>query len=513
MPSDIILRPIPGGGDCIQELDSARDLAALKGGRIVLTIGNYPISRPWVLAQLNSTGSDYNLIGFNVVGEAYAFCTQPGYTVNILPQYTDAPAIVMQGNKGTLIENLNIVGLHKWPLSLNQIQVDTLSFNEWNDHICADNRTASYTGIVIDPFSDPVYFNNQGAPVYSRLSQYYIPGMSRNGSTGIRVTGCSISQFVVGILITGGWQYNGELISIDHNSIDNCKVACAWSQAQSKDNVIDFLKVWGNTHTVFDGVNYGLTHNDASTCPYISHVNVAQFCHQLVNIYSSNFSTSMRDVFAEGVFKVGRVNGFAGTLMDNMQITFPNWWGNLPSPDFYYAGYNTTWILPTLKIYNNLPTRIVLDFPTNTFEGGSMNAPPIIWNTYTDPKNGQFARFRNVGMGYYMGGGSSVLDSNGYDVGGRHYLGGTHRIHINRANFIGWFLASHGTAKVLSIDDLLVCNSKRYEDQNNSLVGSNYTLGYVTAVVGDTVKLRNMGVGIHEGEWQAPVYYIIKTPI
>lgn len=511
-PSDIVLTPISHGGDCIQEMDSARDLAALRGGRIIFTLGNYPISRPWVLAQVNAIGTDFNQIGFNVIGEGYAFSTQPGYTANILPQYTDAPAIIMQANKGTRIENLNIVGKYRFPLGLNQVQVDTLRFDEWKD-ICSDNRTAAYVGVVIDPFSDPVYFANGGYSKYEHLSQYYIPGMSRSGSTGVTIDGCSISQFVVGMLVSGAWQYNGELIKLTNSSLDNCKVAYACSQAQSKDNVVEFVKVWGNTHTVFDGMNYGMSHTDASTSPYISHINVAQFCHQFINLYSKNFSTSIRDVFMEGTFKIGIVNGLKGTLMDNVQATFPNWGGSVPSPDFYYAGYNTTWIVPTLNIYNNLPTRIVLDFPTNTFEGGSLNAPPIIWNTYTDPKNGQFARFRNVGMGYYKSGGASVLDSNGYDVGGRHYLGGSPIMHINRANFTGWFLALHNTAKVLSVNDLLVCNSKRYEDQYSTIIGSNYTLGYVTTIIGDTVKLMNMGVGIHEGEQQTPVYYTIKTPI
>lgn len=505
MPSDIILKPVPNNGDCIQEMDSARDLAALKGGRIVFTIGNYPISRPWILAQINSTGSDYNLIGFNVVGETYAFSTQPGYTVNILPQYTDAPAIIMQGNKGTLIENLNILGKYTFPLGLNQVQVDTLTFAQWRDE-CADNRTAAYVGISIDPFSDTMYM--YGYPKYQRLLPYYISGMSRSGSTGIKITGCSASQFVVGILSSGAWQYNGELIDINHCSLNNCKVAYACSQAQAKCNKLEFIEVWGNCHTAVDGVNYGMGHTDASTCPYISKFNIAQACHQFVNIYSKNFSTSIRDVFMESTFKIGIVNGLEGTLMDNVQATFPNWGGGVPSPDFYYAGYNTTWILPTLKIYNNLPTRIVLDYPTNIFIGGALNAPPVIWNTYANPANGQFAKFSNVGMGYYKG--PPVLNSNAYDV--RHYLGGYDTLHINRSNFTGWFI-SHGTNKVLHVNDLLVHNSRRFEDQNSTIVGSNYPIGFVCGLPGDTVKLMNMGVGIHEGDIVVPVYYTIKTPL
>ena len=81
------------------------------------------------------------------------------------------------------------------------------------------------------------------------------------------ISGCNIHNYEVGILLSPSNQQNGELIYVNDNEIDNCKVAYATTQAQAKGNKVTDLKVWGGVHTIFDGTNYGFYHGDGSCFP------------------------------------------------------------------------------------------------------------------------------------------------------------------------------------------------------------------------------------------------------
>lgn len=477
------------------------------GWRLKLAVGDYYISQPWMLCWLQ--GNEYVTVTYDIQGACYAMNAQPGYTSNIKPMFKDAPAIVMQLNKGTRIQDLTVEGLYTFPTGLNQIQVDTLRFDEWTDGQCADNRTAPYVGIVIDPFSDPAYFGSVW-PRYSRLASYYVPGMSRSGSTAVTITGCAITKFVVGILVTGGWQYNGELINVAHNRIQNVKVCYAYSQAQSKANILEDLMSWGSQHTIVDGVNYGFTHNDASTAPFIDKMNLAGWTHQILNVYASTFPLSVKRVYAEGVFRVGIVRGLAGAHFDDMQIDFPNADPGLPSPDFYYAGYATTWTGGMLRQYNTRATRIVMDFPTNTFNGVMFNMPPIAWNGSAGGATPNMNSFVNCPMYYWKLTASQVLNSsntNVYDL--RTGVSGIDTLHVDKNTFNGW-LDCNTVPTGLVVNDLLV-TPKQCGDQYTTITTPNYTVGYVTSVVGKRIYLYGIGVGFHDGDIVvSPIHYGLK---
>lgn len=495
------------GGDSWPVLQAASDFCnTTLGYKIKLSQGNYYTSRPWMLCFL--IGNNYSTVTYDIQGCTYAMNSQPGYTSNIIPQFTDAPAIIMQLNKGTRIQDITLQGLYRFPNTLNQTQVDTLRFDQWTDGICADNRTAPYAGIVIDPFSDPAYFGTV-YPKYTRLLSYYAPGMSLGGSTAITVTGCGITNFVLGVLVTGGWQQNGELINFAHNKIQDVKVCYAYSQAQSKANILEDLMVWGSEHTIVDGVNYGFNHGDASTAPFVDKMNVAGWCHQLFNVYTLSFPFSAKRIYAEGLFKIGIVQGRAGTHFDDFQIDFAGEDPGLPSPDFWYAGYATTWTNCMLRQYNTRPTRLVLDNPANTFEGGCMNAPPIIWSGSAGGSNPWLPSFKNVAMFYWSGSASRTLNSDPtyvYDI--RQGIQGWDTVHVDRKTFNG-YLACPNTVTGIAVNELIGC-SKQFEDQYKAITGANYPVGYVTSVVGNKIYLSNIGVGFHDGDIIPALHYTIR---
>jgi len=479
----------PARGDSYPGLQQAIDFCiGHPGYRMHLEAGDYYISHPLIVARI--LGKDYGQVSIDIEGAAYAKNSQPAYTSNIITTFTNGFALGLQLNKGSVIRNIHFQGKFTFPNTLSQVQVDTLSFSQWKDGICRDTRTSPYAAIVIDPFGDRATFDRPAYTMYPGLEKYYLPGMDRSGSTAINISGCSIYDFVVGILVTAAFQYNAELINVTDSRIDNCKVCYAYSQAQSKANTLFDLMVWGGVHTILDGLNYGFGHNDGSTAPFVDVMNVAGSVHQLFNIFASTFPFSAKRVYAESLFKIGIVRGLAGTHFDDFQIDFANADAGYPSPDCYYAGYNTTWTSCMLRLYNGTSERIVLDYPTNTFTGGCMNAPPVCWNT-----SEQMPLFTNVGMFYYKVRGG-VLNSNTYDT--RTYLEMDGRLHVNRKDFSGWFMCKNSNQ--VSAGDILVANNKNYEDQLSVVGGCNYPVGFVTAINKDTVFLQNVGVGFHEGD-------------
>jgi len=56
---------------------------------------------------------------------------------------------------------------------------------------------------------------------------------------------------------------------------------------------------------------------------------------------------------------------------------------------------------------------------------------------------------------------------------------------------------------------VLVC-TKQFEDDYNMITGSNYPIGFVTAIEGRKISLSNIGWGFHEGDLITPVHYQIK---
>lgn len=478
----LLFNPLSAGGDSYPMLQAAVDFCIVNPGyRIHLNAGDFHISHPLIVAKVY--GADYGTVAIDLEGSVNAKNTNQAYTTNIFADFTDGFCIGLQLNKGTQIRNIHFGGRFAFPNTLGAVQVDTLRAEQWTDGICRDNRTSPYAAIVIDPFGDPATFTGS-YQMYPGLESYYLPGMSRNGSTAINISGCSIYDFVVGVLVTGGFQYNGELINLSDSRIDNCKVCYAYSQAQSKANTVTDLMVWGGVRTIFDGLNYGFGHNDASTAPFIDVMNIAGNVYQLFDVFASTFPLSAKMVYAESMFKIGTVRGLAGAHFDDFQIDFPHAGGGVPSPDFIYQGTNTLWTACMLRLYNGQPSRLILDCPDNTFIGGSMNAPPVVWNT-----SNQLATFQNVGMQYT---GAPSLNTNNYD-----WQGAIDKtvIHVNRADFTGWYIAS----QIVSPGDLLV-TGRPFEPPVQMITGSNYPVGVVNSISGDTVRLQNIGVGIHDGE-------------
>jgi len=509
----------------------------------------YHISRPLLIARF--TGQGYRQASITLEGPVNAKDLSTGGAV-IAPRFANSFAIGVQLGKGVQIRDLIIRGMFHFPDRLNAIQIDTLAFNEWTDGNARLGPVSPYAGIAIDPFSDPAAYASE-KDMYPGLRQYYVPGLSRSGSTAVQITGCSITDFVVGVMITPSNQQNGELIDVLDCDISNNKVAYAMGQAQSKECHVDRLKVWGATHTVFDNVTFGIRHGDGGGVPMVDGVNIAGNVKQLTNIAAQSFSGVFRNVYAEGLFRLGYAGGNASLSFEDCQIDFATQGPGIPYPDFYLAGSGTSFHGCILRTYmGDKGYRLVLAGNSDTYEGGTMNEPPVTANL-NDCGLCPTPLFRNVIM-YYAGG---VLGSSNYGVtinthahGPLNALGidpvyygntylftdpwqgmdlltkytynsgyertvaltGTAVLHVDKRDWTGWFrLTNPADSALLQTGDIVLTTGLPYQDQFSGMLATTYPVGFIRRIGHDTVWLRNLAYGMREG-MRLPLwsdYYVI----
>jgi len=513
--------------------------------------GLYRIDHPLLVVRFN--GKTYRQTSITLEGPAGSKDLAIG-SASIVPSFDNSFALGVQLGKGVLIKDLIFRGKFILPNKLNVIQVDTLAFSEWNDGSARNNFLSPYAGVVIDPFSDSTAYPSS-SDLYPGLHGYYPAGMNRSGSTDVRVEECSISNFIVGVMITPSNQQNGDLINVIDCDISNNKVGYAMGQAQSKECHVDRLKCWGNTHTLFDNITYGIRHGDGAAVPMVDGVNIAGYIKQLCAINAASFNGVFRNVYAEGLFKVGFVGGLATVSFEDCQLNFtPNNPG-LPYPDFTLLGNAASFHSCMLRYYTGAKgMRLVLSGTDDRFDNGIMNEPPV---TAAMGNCGDCVapHFNNVVM-YYSGGilGSgnrSIITTSGklfYQANGNgpdpvYYgnsylfrdpysldllykftydntyertveLSGTPALHVDKSKWTAWFKLNNSTeASLLRPGDFILTPGMHCQDQFTKLIVNAYPVGYIESIDHDIVHLRNLAYGIQEGMKLSLVmdYYVYQN--
>lgn len=449
----------PSGGDDQPQIQAAVNAHL----HVKLTAGTFWLYRPVIVA--NVQGSDYGQSWCWISGAVNAQNAPSTFETTVVCDFDNGPGFTIQQGKGCVIENLSMIGMYQPPQS--QMDVDTLRRTQWRR--TRDVATSPYAAIVIDPFSDPAALGNDTTKMYPGLVPYYLPGMSRSGSTAIQVTGCNIGGFSVGILITAVNQQNGESILIDRDQIGDCMSAIASTQAQAKMNVIRNCMFWGVVHTIVDGVHYGIPHTDGATIPDMEDCNVAGMNYQLAESYS-NFLTRFSGVYTESLFKIGstsfQTSAGAPVIFDGCQFDLQT---GSPAPDFWYHGYGTSFRDCQIRYYGT-NRRIVLNDRDELIAGGSVNNPVRVWGQGQEEEGG--------GYDSIVQSPSAMLQATG---------GAVFFLTTDTAGLVSRTLIL--TPAIESIDSLSLYHPI------SSLFNYQTPLGYVDHVSADTVFLDNVGAG------------------
>ena len=321
-------------------------------GTVIFPVGHSRISRT---LKLQNNGRYFTIAMkgmFSAKSSSDAYLSAIDYTAK------SGSAITIQYGRSITISNLSIFGKYIFPLSVNNYNIGTLSFAQWNDGSVSDSRYLPYAGITIDPDT-----NKSG---------------SRGGTSDVTIDHCSIKEFMVGVCLSpNGVTQNDEMINILDDDIEACRVAIAICQDQSKSINIRGLKCWASTHTILDGLNYGKGIGGGSV--FCEDWNIAGNVNELFNITTGRFPLSCQNIYSESIFRIGNVGPMANFI--NTEIDFLSGPG-MPAADYLISGW-ANFEGGMLRYYDNSYThRLNFSNLNVMFRDMTLNNPPIVSSLY-----------------------------------------------------------------------------------------------------------------------------------
>lgn len=284
-------------------------------------------------------------------------------------------------------------------------------------------------------------------------------------------------------------------------------------------------------------------------------VNIAGYTKQLCAITAASFNGVFRNVYAEGLFKVGYVSGLATVSFEDCQLNFSTDNPGLPYPDFILLGNAASFHSCMLRHYVGAKgMRLVLSNTNDRFDNGIMNEPPV---TAAMGNCGDCAapHFNNVVM-YYSGGvlgsgntsmittaGKVFLLANGVGPDPVYYgnsylfrdpysidllykftynntcervvqLSGTPALHVDISKWTAWFKLDNSTeTSLLRPGDFILTAGMPCQDQFTKQIANAYPVGYIESIDHDVVHLRNLAYGIRDGMKLSLVmdYYVYQN--
>jgi hypothetical protein len=154
------------------------------GNIIYLPSGAYKTSRPWQLGYgVNYGGTPY--VSVHVIGEGLT--RAPNNGAQIVPTFSNAPCVVLQGVVGAKLEGFSILGKNYsyiyasvlTSFSTPRTTIDQRVVSNWIDPtlgVNANSQYAPYAGIAIDPYSNAANVAHYPDVVYpaflGAVSQY-----------------------------------------------------------------------------------------------------------------------------------------------------------------------------------------------------------------------------------------------------------------------------------------------------------------------------------------------------
>ncbi len=251
---------------------------SLKIRDLFIPMGEYAYSKPLII-QAKYKGR-YSGATIHLYGESNFFDCCTGTTL-VYKGY-DQFALGLQLNKGTEINNLNIVGQFKAP----------------------ENIDSNYYQMPMDKFTD---VNGKCSFMYSGLVIDYDGSNAPGGSTGVKVHDMNVSNFSIDYLISpNGVTFNADILIFENIRCGNARVGFANGQAQEKGNVIRGIYSWGNIHTLYSSGRYGKSQAGSYT---IDGGNIAGGCIRLFDISQAGwYSTNISNIFAESLGTIGNIS-------------------------------------------------------------------------------------------------------------------------------------------------------------------------------------------------------------
>jgi hypothetical protein len=518
--------------------------------RVNMAPGRYAIGQPIFGLAFDNATRTYSHVSFALIGEARGYVS--GRRTELLPQFSNLPALIVQKGRACRISGFSIVGRALRSIALPSYE-QLLLDNEgdahgsppwWNTNGARDNRYSPHCGIIIDPFGESMRDEDQ----YPGLESYYTDANA--GSSGIEIDRMECNGFIVGVAVGMSTNQLGDNLLVHDCCGFTCnKVALAIGQSQDRGVVFESNHVQG-AETVIDALRYGA--GDAPMGEWIGGVNV--FCKRLFLGSGFNNPSTLRGVYAESVWQLGAwgwTGGSQNLVIDNCRIHLIL---NETSSGVTMQGSDTHLhaVGPVeinggyIGFDNNYPQRwSVRNSNRITFRNVIMDGEPQLWQE-------TFAEFKGCGLRWSSGGlsyglsdrytdklenitsntgvlapvGTEIIDATGdgnetlfRSIGGWNLIGleGSVSIAVS-GNGTATFEATESIAR-LQVGDWITTltgwTSENLDGVHGRFPGQSYTkqiLGQVASINGDSglVKLHKVAKSVRGGTYSLYLHRIPK---
>lgn len=257
--------------------------------------------------------------------------------------HSDAPAIVIQGGRSTVVRGLSLIGAnfdHVVALVQGSPSMSHVEAGAWVDPALAANansRYAPYAAIAIDPYTGPQptpHYPDVEYPAFLGATTQYDKGQSRD----TLIEDVNIKGFVVGVVQHPGQaDGNGDYTRLSRVSFWFCTYGFSWGNTQARVNQLEHC-TFSYLHTCFATTVHGLqTGNPQVTltaCAFETSIRL----FEVMNL-DYGVGPAFLGCFAEAIYQLGRCSAVAqnggSVSFKNCEFGF-SWWSSYGVP---------TWVL------------------------------------------------------------------------------------------------------------------------------------------------------------------------
>ena len=223
--------------------------------KVYLPKGKYLISAPLQMGY--GAGVTGNFSSVSLLGDGTPpFRGEAGYAGTIIEtNYSNAPAVNIQGARNSSIDNITFIGLNDITGGLSD--TSSANINNWLDsglHANANTRYAPYAAITVDAYSGTAPgtpYPNVTYPSYSGVSGQY----SKSPSSHVKIRNVHIYEFVAGIVVQPNTDANGDFVQIEKAIIESCAYGISVGNSQSRNMRITDGYI--NAHTCITNSTHG----------------------------------------------------------------------------------------------------------------------------------------------------------------------------------------------------------------------------------------------------------------
>ena len=308
-------------------------------GTLYLPSGIYRLSGPLLIRifdQLSPPLEDpahatfFAFCGIEIAGDAPGISARAiergtSHGTILRADFSQQPAIIMQGGRCVHLRNLIIEGQNNWvaqalgrgldPRRPETHVRDSVYFSDLPP-LPRNHPNSPYAAICVDPFFKGVPEDGR----YPGLSAHYdIFGVTKDNknvlaaSTKLTIEGCLIRGFVTGIVLVppgqlgegaGSQPANAENIRIVDTTIESTVSAIAIGQSQSRNVVLSNVNIFGAKYAI-NCVGYGLGTGD---CPSIFGGTISGVKY-LFYVGPAGGNYAIEGLSAEGFWSMGQLFG------------------------------------------------------------------------------------------------------------------------------------------------------------------------------------------------------------